>query len=124
MDTDTTFYVVPYATARGARGRLRVLATSPANALERAAQIHTAAKYPVTPPATWAGPGCVSESPGRSMKLLSKRERDGFTYGEPVQVGTSVETRDALGIEARDRRRHEMAAAASTRAARAWALPV
>lgn len=102
------YYVVPYTVAatrvsRAATGRLRVLAESPADALDKAAAIHGAKRVPGTPPNGWAGPGASHNSRRASVSYstLPKAMRDGFTYGEPIAVDPSPETRDVLGIDAR-----------------------
>jgi hypothetical protein len=79
-------YAVPY-TAPGIKwGELRVLAESPAEAVEKARAIHEQGRYRTGYTPRWSGPGAGPTKWRSAPHRLTKGERARIVYGEPLAM--------------------------------------
>ena len=83
-----TYHVAETKQTHAATGKMQVLADSSEQALVNAKNIHARKAIPGTPNFGWNGPGGYgTRRLHRSMKSLTKVERNAITYDQPILKG-------------------------------------
>ena len=83
-----TYHVAETKQTHASTGKMQVLADSPEQALVNAKNIHARRAIPGTPDLGWNGPGGYgARRSNRSMKSLTKIERNAITYDQPILKG-------------------------------------